>query len=231
MPLRDRKVIVTGGPTLEALDPVRFISNRSTGKMGKAIADEAYQRAREIVFIHGPMHESLLENAPYPMIGIESTSELLDAVISELRPDCVLIMAAAPADYRPAEKSPVKIKKKDDDLTLRLVKNPDILKTVAEIRRKNVALRNMFLVGFAAETDNIENYAMGKLAEKDLDMICVNDVGRKDAGFGVDTNIVTIFTRWGDRLELPLLSKKETASRIIDCVEEGIIKKTDKLLP
>lgn len=231
MPLRDRKVIITGGPTLEPLDPVRFISNRSTGKMGKAIADAAHLKAREIVFIHGPMHESLLENPPYRTVAVESTKELLDAVISELRPDCVLIMAAAPADYRPAEKSPVKIKKREEELTLRLVKNPDILKTVAEIRAKNSALRNMFLVGFAAETDNIENYAMGKLAEKDLDLICVNDVGRQDAGFGVDTNIVTIFSRWGDRLELPLLSKKDTASRIIDCVEQGIIRKTDKLLP
>lgn len=231
MPLRDRKVIVTGGPTLEFFDPVRFISNRSTGKMGKAIADAAHLKAREVVFIHGPMHESLLENSPYGMVGIESTTEMLNAVISELRPDCVLVMAAAPADYRPAEKSAFKIKKKEDELELRLVKNPDILKTVADIRMKNDTLRNMFLVGFAAETDNIENYAMGKLAEKDLDLICVNDVSRRDAGFGVDTNIMTIYSRWGDRLELPLLSKKDTASRIIDCVEAGIIKKTDKLLP
>ncbi len=231
MPLRDRKVIVTGGPTVEPLDPVRFISNRSTGKMGRAIADAAYMRAREVVFIHGPMHESLLEHTPYRMVEIESTVELLDAVLSELQPDCVLIMAAAPADYRPAEKSPVKIKKKEEELTLRLVKNPDILKTVADIRGKNSALRNMFLVGFAAEMENIENYAMRKLVEKDLDFICVNDVGRHDAGFGVDTNIVTIFSRWGERLELPLLSKKDIALRIIDCVEEGITKKTDKLLP
>ena len=231
MPLTERKVIVTGGPTIEPLDPVRFISNRSSGKMGKAIADEACKRAREIVFIHGPMHESLLENTPYRMIGIESTKDMLDAVLSELRPDCVLIMAAAPADYRPEQTSPVKIKKQKDDLVIRLVKNPDILKTVAEIRKENTALRNIFLVGFAAETNNIENYALDKLAEKNLDMICVNDIGRQDAGFGVDTNIVTIFTRWGDRLELPLLSKKDTASRIIDCVEEGIAKKTEKLLP
>lgn len=231
MPLRERKVIVTGGPTVEALDPVRFISNRSSGKMGRALADEAYTRAREIVFIHGPMHASLLEGLEYRTIAVETTQEMLDAVLKELCPDSVLIMAAAPADYRPAEKSPIKIKKTHDELVIRLVKNPDILKTVAEIRSSQVALRNVFLVGFSAETNDIENYAQQKLREKDLDIICVNDVGRKDAGFGVDTNIVTIFTRWGDRYELPLLSKRETAARIIECVEKGLQRKAEKLLP
>jgi len=230
MPLKDRKVIVTGGPTVEALDPVRFISNRSTGKMGRALADEAAARARETVFIHGPMHESLLGDAAFKTVAVESTEDLLAAVKGELTPDAVLIMAAAPADYRPVERSATKIKKKSDELTLRLVKNPDILKTLASMRQSNFALNGVFLVGFAAETNNIENYALGKLREKDLDMICVNDVGRKDAGFGTDTNIVTIFTRSGERTELPLMSKRDTASRILDCVERGLLKKTEKYL-
>ncbi|MCX7680141.1 MAG: hypothetical protein N2316_13120 [Spirochaetes bacterium] len=231
MPLSDKKVIVTGGPTYEFLDPVRFISNRSSGKMGKALADESFKRAREIVFIHGPMHKSLLAGIEYRTVAVESTREMLDAVLVELTPDSVLIMAAAPADYRPAEKSLTKIKKKEDELIVRFVKNPDILKTVAEIRSTQFPLRNIFLVGFAAETNDIENYAKNKMREKDLDIICVNDVGKPDAGFGVDTNIVTIFTRWGDRYELPLLSKQEVASRILDCVEKGIECKGEKFLP
>ena len=121
MPLKDRKVIVTGGPTVEALDPVRFISNRSTGKMGRALADEAARRAGETVFVHGPMHESLLADAGYRLVAVESTEDLLEAVRKELRlPNAVLIMAAAPADYRPAERSARKIKKKGDEMTLRL---------------------------------------------------------------------------------------------------------------
>jgi phosphopantothenoylcysteine decarboxylase/phosphopantothenate--cysteine ligase len=230
MPLKDRKVIVTGGPTVESLDPVRFISNRSTGKMGRALADETARRAGETVFVHGPMHESLLEDAGYRMVSVESTEDLLEAVRNELTPNAVLIMAAAPADYRPVERSARKIKKKSDEMTLRLVKNPDILKTVASIRQSNFSMKSVFLVGFAAETDDIEGYALGKLREKDLDMICVNDVGRRDAGFGVDTNIVTIFTKPGERIELPLLSKHDTAARILDIVEEGLSKKTEKYL-
>ncbi len=230
MLLRDRKVIVTGGPTVESIDPVRFISNRSTGKMGKALADEAAVRARETVFIHGPVHESLIDGVEYRTIAIESTEELLEAVKGELAPDAVLVMAAAPADYRPAKKSPVKIKKKKEELVLRLVKNPDILRTVASIRSVNPAYGGVFLAGFAAETNNLEEYALAKLREKDLDMICVNDVGRSDAGFGVNTNIVTVFMRGGERMELPLMSKRDTASRILDCVEEGLTKKTTQLL-
>lgn len=230
MPLKDRKVIVTGGPTVEALDPVRFISNRSTGKMGRALADEAAARAGETVFIHGPMHETLLADAGCRMIAVESTEEMLEAVKGELTPNTVLVMAAAPADYRPSDRSTTKIKKKNDEMTIRLVKNPDILKTVSSMRQSNFSLAGVFLVGFAAETNDIETYALGKLREKDLDMICVNDVGRPDAGFGTDTNIVTIFTRPGERIELPLLSKQDTASRILDCVEQGLLKKTEKYL-
>ncbi len=222
MPLKDKKLIITGGPTIEALDPVRFISNRSSGKMGKALADAASKRAAETVFIHGPVHESLLHDAEFRTVPVESTEDLLRAVKRELTSSSVLVMAAAPADYRPAEKSEIKIKKKSDEMTLRLVKNPDILKTVASMKQNNFTFKGVFLVGFAAETNNIEEYALDKLREKDLDMICVNDVGRKDAGFGKDTNIVTIFTRNGERIELPLMSKLDTAERILDCVEQAL---------
>ncbi len=230
MPLKDKKMIITGGPTIEALDPVRFISNRSSGKMGRALADAASRRAAETVFIHGPVHESLLHDAEFRTVSIESTEDLLHAVKSELTPASVLIMAAAPADYRPAEKSRIKIKKKSEELTLHLVQNPDILKNIASMKKNNFALNGVFLVGFAAETNNIEEYALGKLREKDLDMICVNDVGRKDAGFGKDTNIVTIFTRKGERIELPLMSKHDTAERILDCVEDALGKMSSGFL-
>lgn len=222
MPLKDRKVIVTGGPTREWLDPVRFISNPSSGRMGVAIAEEAVNRGAETVFIHGPISRELIDRAEYRCVGIQTTVELLDAVKKELTQNTVLIMAAAPADYTPVQKSDVKIKKTGDELTIHLKKNPDILKTIAAMKQANFSLKNIFMVGFAAETNDIEKYALGKLKEKDLDMICLNDVGQKDAGFSVDTNIITIFTRQGEKMELPLQSKQDVAARILDCVETGL---------
>ncbi len=230
MPLKDRKVIVTGGPTREWIDPVRFISNASSGKMGVAIADNAHERGAETVFIHGPMSGELIARREYRLVAVETTEQMLEAVKSELSGNSVLIMSAAPADYAPVAASPVKIKKADEELVLRLKRNPDILKNVAAIRKSNFSLSSIFVVGFAAETNDIENYALGKLHEKNLDMICVNDVGRKDAGFNVDTNIITIFTRAGERIELPLLSKADVAARILDCIEEGLTRTTSSYL-
>ncbi len=226
MSLKDRKIIVTGGPTREWIDPVRYISNASSGKMGIAIADIAAKRGRETVFIHGPISASLLAKTKYRTVPVESTADLLNAVINELTPDTVLIMAAAPADYAPLKKSEIKIKKgaENDELTLRLKKNPDILKHVAEKREDDPALRNIFVVGFAAETNNIEEYALKKLKEKNLDMICLNDVSRTDAGFSADTNVITIFTRNRERLELPLLLKENAAAAILDKIESELKK-------
>ncbi len=230
MPLKGRKVIVTGGPTREWIDPVRFISNASSGKMGVAIADNAHERGAETVLIHGPVSEELIARREYRLVAVETTGQMLEAVKSELSGNCVLIMSAAPADYAPVAASPVKIKKAGEELVLQLKRNPDILKNVAAIRKSNFLLSNIFVVGFAAETNDIENYALGKLREKNLDMICVNDVGRKDAGFNVDTNIITIFTRAGERIDLPLLSKADVAARILDCVEEGLTRTTTSYL-
>ena len=230
MPLKDRKVIVTGGPTREWLDPVRFISNPSSGRMGVAIAEEAMSRGAETVFVHGPVNSDLIARAEYRCVGIQSTVDLLEAVKKELTQNSVLIMAAAPADYTPVQKSDVKIKKTGDELTLHLKKNPDILKTIAAMKQANFSLKNVFVVGFAAETNDIEKYALGKLKEKDLDMICLNDVGQKDAGFNVDTNIITIFTRQGEKMELPLQSKKDVAARIMDCVETGLTRMASSLI-
>lgn len=218
MQLSERKAIITGGPTREWLDPVRFISNPSTGKMGVAIADVCAGRARETVFIHGPIDPSLVSAKKYRCVAVESTMDMLSAVAGELCENAVLIMAAAPADYSPVARAGQKIKKSEDNLVLELKKTPDILREVAAMKRDG-RIGGVFTVGFAAETDNLEEYAVRKLNEKNLDMICLNDVSRKGAGFGSDTNIITIFFRNGTRKELPLISKHEVAARIVDEVE------------
>ena len=218
MQLKDRKVIVTGGPTREWIDPVRFISNPSTGKMGVAIADICFQKARETVFIHGPVDPALVSMKKYRCVGVESTIDMLKSVAGELCENAVLIMAAAPADYSPVSKSERKIKKSDETLVLELKKTPDILKEVAAMKRDG-RIGNVFTVGFAAETNNLEEYALRKLSEKNLDMICLNDVSQSGAGFGTDTNIITIFFRNGTRKDLPLISKHEVAARIVEEIE------------
>ncbi len=218
MLLHERKVIVTGGPTREWLDPVRFISNPSSGKMGAAIADESVDRSREIVFIHGPMEPSLLSNKRYRLVPVENTAEMLSAVKKEIVLNSVLVMAAAPADYSPLKRSDQKIKKSEGRITIEFEKTPDILKEIAAMKKDGL-IRNIFTVGFAAETNNLEEYALKKLREKDLDMICLNDVSRSGAGFGTDTNIITIFIKGGSRIELPMISKHEIARRLLDEIE------------
>jgi phosphopantothenoylcysteine decarboxylase / phosphopantothenate---cysteine ligase len=218
MLLRERKAIVTGGPTREWIDPVRFISNPSSGKMGLAIADECLNRARETVFIHGPIDVNLVALKKYRCIPVETTADMLDAVTKELEENVVLVMAAAPADYAPVKKQDQKIKKGGTNLSLELKKTPDILKEIAALKRDG-RIRDVFTVGFAAETNNIEEFALKKLSEKNLDMICLNDVSQKGAGFGSDTNIITIFARDGARKDLPMISKQEVAARIVDEIE------------
>jgi phosphopantothenoylcysteine decarboxylase/phosphopantothenate--cysteine ligase len=218
MSLKDRKLIVTGGPTREWLDPVRFISNPSTGKMGVAIADEGLRRCREVVFIHGPIDSTLYEGKAYRSVAVDSTDEMLRAVLSELTDDSVLVMAAAPADYTAMERSKEKIKKEGEEILLALRKTPDILKKVAE-RRKEGGLDNLFVAGFAVETTNVEEYALKKLREKNLDMICLNDVSREGAGFGTETNIIVIYSRKEEPVRLPILPKNDVAVKILDRIE------------
>jgi len=218
MPLKGKKVIVTGGPTREWLDPVRFISNPSSGRMGIALADAAYERGAEVIFIHGPVDENLLKDKKYLAQKVESTSDMLRAVTSSLTMDSILLMAAAPADYTPVTVSETKIKKSEDKLVLRLKKTPDILKEVAKLR--SAGTFKGITAGFAAETHDIETYALGKLKDKNLDMICLNDVSREGAGFSAETNIITIFKRDGTRIDLPMMSKREAAERILDEIEK-----------
>jgi phosphopantothenoylcysteine decarboxylase/phosphopantothenate--cysteine ligase len=210
------KFIVTGGPTREWIDPVRFISNPSTGKMGIALAMAANDIARETVFIHGPIHKAELQNLSCRCIEVETVDQMSEAVFSELEPRSVLIMAAAPADYTPAQKTPFKIKKGADSITLEFVKAQDILGAIADYRSSDRSREPLYIVGFAAETNDHEKYALDKLERKKLDMICVNDLTAEGAGFAVDTNIITVFEKNGTKTRLPKMQKTEVAGAIIE---------------
>lgn len=184
--------------------------------MGHAIAQAAVRRGGfNVVFISGPVSQNFAAVAGAKNIGVVSTEDMLRAVADNLHAGDILIMAAAPADYKPARQSPVKIKKTENP-QINLVPNPDILKAMAE---KNRAFSpRATLVGFAAETHDTEKYAIGKLADKELDMIFLNDVSRQGAGFGAATNEFTVFFKDGARLELANESKTALGEKIIDCV-------------
>lgn len=222
MLLKECRIIVTGGPTREWIDPVRYISNASSGKMGVALADEAETLSGETVFIHGPIDASLIKGKRYRCIAADSTEDMLRAVLSEICENSVLVMSAAPADYAPLEKVKEKIKKNDSTISITLKKTPDILKNVAAIRLEK-EIKNIFVAGFAAETNDTENYARKKLAEKNLDMICLNDVSQEGAGFGTETNIMTLFFKDSRRIELPILSKGEVAKQIFSHIESQLL--------
>lgn len=208
--LLGERILITSGATREAIDPVRFISNRSSGRMGFALAEAARARGAEVTIVAG------LTTAPIPgnvkIVRAVAAEDMRDAVMKELANATVFIGAAAVADYRPVTIASHKIKKSADTLTLELERTPDILAEAAT--KKNA---DLILIGFAAETDDVLSHARAKLERKKLDMIVANDVTQKGAGFEHDTNIVSLLTR--DRqtpVRLPLLSKIETAHRILD---------------
>lgn len=209
--LKGKRVLITAGPTREALDPVRYITNHSSGKMGYAIAEAAIKEGAEVILITGPTNLSSPNQAT--VISVESTQEMYDAVMANLEVD-VIIKAAAPADYKPAKYSDEKIKKSDSLLQVDFEKNPDILKRVGELKTHQI------LVGFAAETHNLESYAMKKLIEKNLDFIVANDVTVEGAGFNGDTNIVTIFEKNGKQTSYECMEKSEVAMVILDKIIE-----------
>ena len=206
--LQGKKILVTAGGTEEALDPVRFLGNRSTGRMGYAIAEAAVRRGAEVVLVSGPT--SIPVPAGVRAIKVRSAREMEQAVLSEYDSVDAVIKSAAVADYRPKEISSQKIKKSDGELTLTLVRNPDILYELGQRKKHQV------LVGFAAETNDLETYARKKLEKKNLDFIVANDVSAKDAGFGTDTNRVQIFYRDGREESQPLMSKAKLAGLILD---------------
>lgn len=209
-----KKVIVTAGPTIEPLDPVRYMTNHSSGKMGYSIAKEAADRGAEVILISGPT--SITPPKEVKLIPVNTTEEMLNAVSIHFDSCDVLIKSAAPADYRPETVSPVKIKKKEDEkdeLVIKYVKNPDIAAYFGKQKK------NQVMVGFAAETGNLDEYAIEKLNKKNLDFIVANDVTKEGAGFNVDTNIVTILDKNGGKESYPMMNKREVARVILDKVK------------
>ncbi|MGN1385177.1 MAG: bifunctional phosphopantothenoylcysteine decarboxylase/phosphopantothenate--cysteine ligase CoaBC [Bacillus sp. (in: firmicutes)] len=206
-PLSGKKVLVTAGPTKERIDPVRFITNHSTGKMGYAIAEEAAKMGADVTLVSGEVQ--LNPPANVNVIKVRSAQDMYEAVIAEYDKQDLVVKSASVADYRPKLVHDQKMKKKDGDLSIELERTIDILKTLGE--RKNAQV----LVGFAAETENVEEYAKQKLEKKNADMIVANNVSVKGAGFGSDTNIVTMFKRDGSKIELPILSKHDVAKEIL----------------
>lgn len=205
-------ILVTAGPTREFLDPVRFLSNRSTGKMGYALAVAAHTRGHTVRLISGPV--ALAQPEGVLCLPVISAADMLQAVLENLAWADVLIMAAAVADWRPRMIAMQKLKKASMSDTLRLERTQDILVAVQARRRAD-----QYIVGFAAETDAVESAAREKLLRKGLDLMVANDVSRTDAGFGVDTNIVTLLARDREDVALPLLSKQEVAEHILARME------------
>jgi phosphopantothenoylcysteine decarboxylase / phosphopantothenate---cysteine ligase len=212
-PIVGRRVLVTAGPTRESIDPVRFLSNHSSGRMGTAIAGAAWRRGAEVTLVAGPIV------APAPVgvrhLRVESTSDMRAAVARELPTADVLVMAAAPADYRPSDVATSKLKKTGEARSIALTENEDILASTRSARREGAVI-----VGFALETDDLVANARRKLDAKALDLIVLNDAKEPGAGFAVETNRVTIIARDQDEPErLPLMTKHEVADVILDRVE------------
>ncbi|MED1785367.1 bifunctional phosphopantothenoylcysteine decarboxylase/phosphopantothenate--cysteine ligase CoaBC [Brevibacillus fortis] len=208
--LQDKHVLITAGPTREKIDPVRYITNHASGKMGYAIAEAARDRGAKVTLISGPT--SLARPDGVDFIAVESVQEMFDAVMEQL-PHCdIVVKSAAVSDYRPKHVAEHKMKKGDGPLELELEKAPDILKTIGERKTKQ------FVVGFAAETQNVLQHAQSKLERKNLDMIVANNVLLEGAGMGSDTNIVTLLTRGKEQLALDKLSKRAVADKLFDAV-------------
>ena len=202
------KVLVTAGPTRENIDPVRYLTNRSSGKMGYAVAEAAMRRGAHVILVSGPT--SLEVPAGVESITVQSAEEMHRAVLQKVADCSIAIFAAAVSDYRPAGPNGQKIKRNSESLNISLEPTPDILASVARNKGER------FIVGFAAETDHVAENARKKLAAKNADLIVANDVTAEGAGFDHDTNVVTLFARDGRDLALPRMSKSEVAQRILD---------------
>lgn len=205
-------ILITAGPTEEPIDPVRFISNRSSGKMGFALARAARRRGAEVILISGPTALSAPKKVKY--IAIRSASQMREFVLEHMEKASIIIKAAAVADYRPRRNAPEKIKKSEKEIVLELERNPDILSEVGKRKGRRI------VVGFAAETENLLQNARRKLEEKNLDLIVANDVTLPEAGFEADTNIVKFLDRSGKVEELPLMTKEELADRLLNRIAQ-----------
>lgn len=216
--LAGKRVVITAGPTREAIDPVRYISNHSTGKMGFALAAACYAAGAQVTLIAGPV--SLDTPNGVKRVNVASARQMLDISMDSLETGCdIFIATAAVADYRVAEVAEHKIKKAGDELNVSLVKNPDIVATIAGQEKRP------FMVGFAAETQNVEEYAAGKLVAKKLDMIACNDVSRADIGFASDENAMTVFFAENYHMkkrELEKASKQEISQQLVEAISDAL---------
>ncbi len=219
--LAGKRVTITAGPTREAIDPVRYISNHSTGKMGFSLAAACYAAGAKVTLVAGPV--SLDTPNGVDRINVKSAMQMLDVSMDQLKQGCdIFIATAAVADYRVAEVAEHKIKKAGDELAVSLVKNPDIVATIAQQQERP------FMVGFAAETQNVEQYAAGKLVAKKLDMIACNDVSRPDIGFASDENAMTVFFAQSyhlEKRELEKASKQEISQQLVEAIHDALLQK------
>ncbi len=209
--LEGLRVLVTAGPTIEYIDPVRIVTNRSTGKMGYAMARAAWRRGAEVTLVTGPTH--LEPPQGIQMIKVKTAEEMREAVLHNYKDKDVVIKAAAVGDYRPLRKAREKEKKKRDPIVLEMIPTPDILAELGTDKG------HISLVGFAAETTHHIANAKDKIKEKNLDLIVVNDVSREDRGFAADSNEVTMIDRKGNEETVPLMPKEEVADRILDKIK------------
>ncbi len=219
-PLKGKTVVITGGPTREMVDPVRFFSNRSTGKMGYALAEAAKDLGANVILVSGPV--SLDPPAGITFISVTSAEEMYQAVFPYFETADIMIKSAAVADYRPKTVFDEKMKKQEGSLVIEFERTKDILKTLGEKKT------HQYLIGFAAETTDVAHYATEKLKKKNADMIVANNVKEEGAGFGSDTNIVSIYKRNGESRTLPKLSKREVANEILLSALKDIHKDEDK---
>jgi len=218
--LTGKKVVITAGPTQEAIDPVRYISNHSSGKMGYALAESAMELGADVILISGPV--AISANKKIKLLKVKSAEEMLASVKENINSCDIFIGCAAIADYRPIDIASQKIKKNSEQMQLTLVRNPDILRWVSKNRdkvnkdRKNKDSKNdIFVVGFAAESEKLKEFAMGKLKNKKLDMICANDISLPNLGFNSEKNALLILNKQGDETLLPAMSKKEIAKKVL----------------
>lgn len=210
--LSGKKVLITAGPTVEEIDPVRFITNRSTGKMGYALAEAAAERGADVTLVSGPTHITPPQGVKF--ISVRSALDMYKTVLAQFEEQHIVIKSAAVADYRPENISAKKIKKEDGNLTLTFVRNPDILMELGKIKKQQI------LVGFAAETNDLVENAKNKIKKKNLDFIVANDVTEEGAGFASDTNIVHLIDKNGNSTKLEKSSKLQIAHRILDKAKE-----------
>jgi len=207
------KFLISAGPTREKIDPVRYISNYSSGKMGYALAEAAAKEGHSVTMVSGPVSLTAPENVS--LINVENASEMACEMKKQLPYADIVIMAAAVADYRPVSYQPDKIKKTDSGMTLELEKTEDVLASLSRM-----ASPNQVIAGFAAETSNLIEHALEKLRKKNLDWIIANDVSKNDRGFSSDNNAVTMISYSGEKIEIPLANKKEVAEKILKTLLE-----------